>query len=116
MEEIRQVTNTVGVGGRAVRLKNQVPFLAKICGLYFCILWCKLPAGVDNLSSSEAFQYVSERMKFEEGGGEEKLSERQIALLSLLLRKITLVRKILKEFQLSIHLEIPPKDIIIQMT
>ena len=58
-----------GGGGRAVRLKKEVPFLTRTCGLYFCILWCKLPAGVDNLSSSEAFQYVSERMKFEEGGG-----------------------------------------------
>ena len=67
MEEIRQVTNTVG--GSGVRLKNQDPFLTKICGLYFCIFWCKLPADVDNLSSSEAFQYVPERMKFEEGGG-----------------------------------------------
>ena len=60
------------MGGSGVRLKNQDPFLTKICGLYFCILWCKLPAGVDNLSSSEAFQYVSERMKFEEGDRERR--------------------------------------------
>ena len=63
-----QTSNQHSGGGSGVRLKNRDPFLTKKCGLYFCILWCKLPAGVDNLSPSEAFQYVPERMKFEEGG------------------------------------------------